>query len=410
MTTAFITLLTNESYLPGVLTLGKVLKDHHQTNQKLAILLDSSSLSDSSIELITSIYDDVIDIKDQLIYSSVEDVKKLLGRPELAVTYTKILLWNLTQYSKLIYLDADTLPVQELDHLFDVSIDDHEVAASPDAGWPDIFNSGVLVLKPSVKTFSDLVTASTSTASDGPGASFDGADQGLLNEHFNIKSGGKHWKKLPFIYNVTPNASYQYTPAYDRFEKDIKLIHFIGSIKPWNSENFFFQGKSDDIHKLWWSHFKKYFPGELGASILKLRGEAAALDFSKISNQWDEDGPGVSEVSATTDEAPPTYAPSLPPVFPWERRESREPTRVFSPHGTHEEEEHTTDTITSQIKKSIETLSHLAVSKPSGSSLKGKYNIDDSESNAWDPTASLDEIAKLPSKLINKKREEESKK
>lgn len=32
-----------------------------------------------------------------------------LGRPELGVTFTKIHCWTLTQYSKCVFLDADTL-------------------------------------------------------------------------------------------------------------------------------------------------------------------------------------------------------------------------------------------------------------------------------------------------------------
>lgn len=33
----------------------------------------------------------------------------LLGRPELSITFTKIHCWTLTQYSKCVFLDADTL-------------------------------------------------------------------------------------------------------------------------------------------------------------------------------------------------------------------------------------------------------------------------------------------------------------
>ena len=32
-----------------------------------------------------------------------------LGRPELGVTFTKLHCWTLTQYSKCVFLDADTL-------------------------------------------------------------------------------------------------------------------------------------------------------------------------------------------------------------------------------------------------------------------------------------------------------------
>ena len=34
---------------------------------------------------------------------------KLLGRPELGMTFTKLQCWRLTQYAKCVFLDADTL-------------------------------------------------------------------------------------------------------------------------------------------------------------------------------------------------------------------------------------------------------------------------------------------------------------
>lgn len=408
--TAFITLLTNESYLPGVLTLGKALKHKYQSTYKLAILVNSDSLSKESAELIESVYDDVIDVGDKLIYSSVDEVDTKLGRPELAVTYSKVLLWSLTQYDTLIYLDADTLPLANLDHLFDEHKDLllTQVVASPDAGWPDIFNSGVLILKPLTETFTDLVKHIETEETP----SFDGADQGLLNEFFNLKTKGSNWKRLPFIYNVTPNASYQYTPAFDRFAGDIKLIHFIGSVKPWNADfllhgNYQAQASLYDVHKLWWSTFHEHFPGELGAKILKVKGEGYSLKFGKNKNVWDEDADTtVGGATGGTSDEP------IAPVFPWEEREKRHPTRTFTPppYGEEASEEGEQEKLHDELKKSIETLNLKTSSGSKAGSLKDKYNIDLSEDNKWDPTASLNEIAQLPSKLLSKKREEESKK
>ena len=34
---------------------------------------------------------------------------ELLGRPELGLTFTKLQCWRLTQYSKCVFMDADTL-------------------------------------------------------------------------------------------------------------------------------------------------------------------------------------------------------------------------------------------------------------------------------------------------------------
>ncbi len=75
------------------------------------------------------------------------------------------------------------LPIRPLSHLFDIQ---HDFAAVPDVGWPDIFNSGVLVLSPGVDKFNKLNELLESQGS------WDGGDQGLLNEW---RAGD--WQPLP---------------------------------------------------------------------------------------------------------------------------------------------------------------------------------------------------------------------
>ncbi len=69
----------------------------------------------------------------------------ILGRLDLFAVLTKLHVFRLMQYEKIIFLDADVLPVRPLSHLFTLP---HEFSAVPDIGWPDIFNSGVMVLTP----------------------------------------------------------------------------------------------------------------------------------------------------------------------------------------------------------------------------------------------------------------------
>ena len=83
--------------------------------------------------------------------------------------------WTLTDYSKCVFLDADTLVIQNSDELFDRE----EFSAAPDAGWPDCFNSGVFVFTPSLETFKKLIQHAITQGS------FDGGDQGLLNTFFS---------------------------------------------------------------------------------------------------------------------------------------------------------------------------------------------------------------------------------
>ena len=160
------------------------------------------------------------------------------GRPDLTTVLTKLHIFRLTQFQKIIFLDADVLPIRPLSHLFNIP---HEFSAAPDVGWPDIFNSGVLVVSPGNDKFNELYELIKTKPS------WDGGDQGLLNEW-----RGENWNRLSFTYNTTPTAAYtyvpgisslstyltlinRYAPAYERYGSKISALHFIGPNKPWNA-------------------------------------------------------------------------------------------------------------------------------------------------------------------------------
>lgn len=139
------------------------------------------------------------------------------GRPDLHSALTKLHAFRLgTKYRKVVYLDADVLPLRPLSQLFDLTA---RFSACPDSGWPDCFNSGVMVFDPNEDDFKGMMELMENArkgdaALEGLGigsgnGSFDGADQGLLNEWFSEEGGGGEWNRLSFTYNVTPSAAYQ---------------------------------------------------------------------------------------------------------------------------------------------------------------------------------------------------------
>ncbi|KDQ63289.1 glycosyltransferase family 8 protein [Jaapia argillacea MUCL 33604] len=226
---AFVSLITSDSYLPGALTVAAALRDVHpvpltppEVEFQTVCLVTPETVDVSTIKLLRRAFDVVIGVEiiDQ------RDVRnlKLLGRLDLNHVLTKLHVFRLTQYSKIIFLDADILPIRPLSHLFSLP---HEFSAVPDVGWPDIFNSGMMVLTPGEEKFNELQELSKTKGS------WDGGDQGLLNEW-----RGSNWNRLSFIYNTTPTAAYTYAPAYERFGSQISAIHFIGSDKPWKSLPF----------------------------------------------------------------------------------------------------------------------------------------------------------------------------
>ncbi|KAJ2389529.1 glycogenin glucosyltransferase, partial [Coemansia sp. RSA 2603] len=238
---AYVTLVTSDGYVDGALVLLHSLR-RTLTPFSVVCLATPHTLSAHSLQRLRQHFDGVIETDVRL--SSDDQGLELLGRPDLRSTMTKIQLWDpalFGAWDALCYLDADTLVRQSIDDLFSRYHTWREetprwregglVAASPDTGWPDCFNSGVLLLAPGYECFQSLVRRASSLA-----ASFDGADQGLLNEHFSDWSTAQPYRRLPFVYNSTANVYYTYMPALQRFSHEVRVVHFIGISKPWNWE------------------------------------------------------------------------------------------------------------------------------------------------------------------------------
>ncbi|CAI4536976.1 BCN_G0029350.mRNA.1.CDS.1 [Saccharomyces cerevisiae] len=249
---AICTLLYSRDYLPGALTLAyqlqKLLKHAVVEDEiTLCLLIEKKLFEDEfepqEIALIRSLFKEIIIIeplKDQ--EKSIEKNKanlELLKRPELSHTLLKARLWELVQFDQVLFLDADTLPLNkeffEILRLYPEQTR-FQIAAVPDIGWPDMFNTGVLLLIPDLDMATSLQDFLIKTVS------IDDADQGIFNQFFNpICNYSKEvlhkvsplmeWIRLPFTYNVTmPNYGYQSSPAMNFFQQHIRLIHFIGSL------------------------------------------------------------------------------------------------------------------------------------------------------------------------------------
>jgi len=180
----------------------------------------------------------------------------LMNRGDLLYAFTKIALWRQTQFRKIVYIDADVVTLRAPDELFDLP---DAFAAAPDVGWPDIFNTGVMVLKPYMGDYWALRTLASS------GDTFDGADQGLLNQYFEHKD----WHRLSFTYNTTPSANYQYEPAYRYYKSRISMVHFIGKEKPWmttRSKNAA-PGAFNELLYRWWAVYDAHFQAPVCVSV-----------------------------------------------------------------------------------------------------------------------------------------------
>ncbi|XP_010218076.1 PREDICTED: glycogenin-2 [Tinamus guttatus] len=272
---AFVTLATDDVYYQGALVLGQSLRNH-RTSRRLAVLI-TPEVSSGMRSLLRSVFDEVIEVG---ALDSADSLHlALVQRPELGVTFTKLHCWTLTHYSKCVFMDADTLVLCNVDELFDRE----EFSAAPDSGWPDCFNSGVFVFRPSLKTYNLLLQFAEEHGS------FDGGDQGLLNSFFSNWATTDIDKHLPFVYNLSSSAVYTYVPAFNHFGRDAKVVHFLGSTKPWNYKYNLQTRKvmqdgttSGSLHQLsflalWWNIYS--------ASILPLLEKTQKVEESE-SEEW----------------------------------------------------------------------------------------------------------------------------
>lgn len=152
---AYATLVGSASYVKGAVALALSLKAVGTGGRDIIALIGCtlSSGQRAALEVAFTGTFDVTPIANpmtnhnlssKLDFASTESIahwQSIFPRSHMANLYTKLHLWSLTQYSKLVYLDADTLVLKNIDELFLRK----ELTAVPDVLPADTFNSGLMV-------------------------------------------------------------------------------------------------------------------------------------------------------------------------------------------------------------------------------------------------------------------------
>ncbi|KZZ99376.1 glycogenin [Moelleriella libera RCEF 2490] len=338
----YATLLTNNAYLPGALVLAHSLRDAG-TTKKLAALVTLDTVSADAITQLKVVIPQISGEDGttglmklswltralcehgdtQAVYDYIIPVPRirndhsanlhLMNRADLHSAFTKINLWKQTQFSKIVYIDADVVAYRAPDELFDLP---HAFSAAPDVGWPDIVNTGVMAIVPNLGDYYAMLAMAER------GISFDGADQGLINMHFQHSVN-----RISFTYNVTPSAHYQYVPAYRHFQSSISLVHFIGTDKPWLSERMMSHGNGpfDEMVGRWWAthdrHYRKQdqnyqereYPGGFDGTITASRDSSPTHGVQAISQGVEATGPSEATLAGVPNVDKASSADNNPP-------------------------------------------------------------------------------------------------
>jgi alpha-N-acetylglucosamine transferase len=294
--TVWTVLITNLDYLPGLLTMHHSLVRVKSAYPLIALYTDT--FPESGLTALKSRGIATKHIK----YILPSNGKDYSTEPRFFDCWTKLTPFSLTEYDRVVQLDADMLLLQNMDELMDIPLDDAQTAAEGNAtgadgkpiskrvfaaghacvcnplhkphypsDWipsncafttqhshPDeaqttappnnasplgYLNGGLQVVRPNAALFSQIESYMTTRAD-----ALDFADQSLLSELF-----AGRWVPLPYVYNALKTLRWK--GVHDAIWRDdeVKNVHYILTPNPW--EEIDAEGKNlstDESHE-WWA-------------------------------------------------------------------------------------------------------------------------------------------------------------
>ena len=176
---ALATLLTSDSFLPGVQALCYSLAKYPLPSSIDKVVLVTKAVSKATLYQLKKI--------PHLKVKKVDDIPNPHADSctvpgWVNSGYSKLRIWEMDdEYDCVVYIDSDCVVVGDgIARLFELQADDswNGFSASPDVFPPDKFNAGVLVICPSSTTFADMLSKVDSLPSHDKG------DTGFLNSYY----------------------------------------------------------------------------------------------------------------------------------------------------------------------------------------------------------------------------------
>ncbi|MEO5834127.1 MAG: glycosyltransferase family 8 protein [Nakamurella sp.] len=266
---AWVTMLTTPDYLVGVRTLRASLEASGSVHPFVVMVTDGvDAVSRQVLE------DDgcLVRVVDPV--RPAADLEDNYANARFAEVWTKLRVWGLTEFERIVVLDADMLVTRNMDELFTLPLADGAIAAchacrcnprriaSYPASWTpancfytycrgsehtsepavvdNYLNGGLLVIEPDAAVFTELLAR---LAAVDDLAAYPFAEQDFLNEVYRGR-----WQPLPYVYNALKTLPFQHPTMWD--DAVVKNIHYIID-KPWEKAL-----DPDDryypLTKLWW--------------------------------------------------------------------------------------------------------------------------------------------------------------
>lgn len=289
-TAVWATLITNLSYLPGLLTLHYSLQQAKSVYPLLALYTDAFPAAGLDALAARGI---AVRRVDSLTPSS--GSRDFSADPRFVDTFTKLTTFSLSEYERIVQLDSDMLVLRNMDELMDIPLDapslsetgneetskrvfaaSHVCSCNPlkkpqyPATWvpencaftaqasdPDLaqregvnpagrtvamMNGGLAVIRPSEELYRQIVAK---IEKDGHEMYF--PDQEVVSELWRDR-----WVALPYIYNALKTMRPEHVHGAIWRDESVKNVHYILSPKPWDEidDEGVWRG-TDETHR-WW--------------------------------------------------------------------------------------------------------------------------------------------------------------
>ena len=224
------------------------------------MLTDDDNYALSAIKLLKSIKQNVDSIKFDSIILELkekplkENIKAMLSKegwsfcvidrikprdeentlPRFRDQFSKLILWNMTEYKSLLYFDSDTFVIKNINNLlnsFQYLNDSLRIGCTRDirsGKWQSTFNMGIFTIKPNKTEYERLIRLK-----DDQNLKFETkmSEQGFLNVVYQ-----NQWYDFGFIYNANLAVYSELNNYWREYENNISVIHYTIK-KPWACSN-----------------------------------------------------------------------------------------------------------------------------------------------------------------------------
>ncbi|MDI7860583.1 glycosyl transferase [Rhizobiaceae bacterium n13] len=232
---AFVTLVTNDDYAKGATALARSIR--LTATEADIVVLHTGAVEPTRLAPLAALGCRFTSV-DHLPLSDAFNHRHARGNLHSAAPFTKgrkpdfhspldnlckLRLWELTEYDRCIFIDADALVLRNIDRFFGYP----EFSAAPNVyeGLSDFqrLNSGVFVARPSRPTFNAMLAHL-----DQPGAFWRRTDQTFLETFF------PDWHGLPVTMNMLQYVWFNLPELWDW--KSISILHYQYE-KPWEADH-----------------------------------------------------------------------------------------------------------------------------------------------------------------------------